>query len=215
MHNRIMLAQAAKLNGDAPGTYRSMVSQHLQHVGVRQGRDRWVNFPETTLLRIMTELNTGNLNLIRSAERAVQLLPYLGDIAADRLGAGGREVFACHLWGQVDGEERVAGYICDGSDLLLRCIQSAVEKRWPNMRVLNLTRLVLETQVGWALATQGEYGKALVMTTLNDNATPDERQAASAFVAEMERRLTGERRGETVANDYWKRWEEPPPAAAA
>jgi hypothetical protein len=211
MLNRIMLATAAKLNGDAGGTYRAIISQWLHRLGVKQGRDRWVNLAETTLLRLITEVNSGNLTMQRAAERAFGLLPFIEDITNEKLGTNNREVFAVELWGRVKGEEKRQGLICDGKEQLEDCIRQAVEKQWPHFRIINLSRIVLETQCGWIVATMGsEPAKALFSTS---DLGPDDRRAALKLIVEMERRLAGGRRLELPANDDWRPWD--PSAEAA
>jgi hypothetical protein len=207
-----MIGRAARLNGDSDGTYRSIISQYLRQIGKRHGRDRWVNYGETILLRAMTELTSGNLPLKAAAKRALGLFEFIAAVAYGKLGGDDVDVFAVDAWGRVGGEMKRAGFVCEGQARLSECVQALAEKKWPNFRVINLTNLVAETNVGWVLETQGvEAGAHNILSKI----APDDHELQTqtlAVVDEMTRRLKGKRRDDVPANDDWQKWE---PAVSA
>jgi hypothetical protein len=197
MSGTIPIVTAAMLNGDSAGTYRSIISTHLRSVGQRPGRERMVGFAEVMLLRVVTEIGSGNLNLKQAAARALALAPYIRDVALGKIGGNEREVFAVEFWGRVGREEKRAGF------------------SWPNLRALNLNRMMRETRIGWLIATEGADKAKALAGVGQDNS--DLGRMADEFIVgmidEMDRRLKGRRRSETPANDDWKWWK--PPAGAA
>jgi hypothetical protein len=207
MENTIMIGRAARLNGDSDGTYRSIISTDLRGFGKKHGRDRWVNYAETILLRAMTELTSGNLSLKAASKRALGLYGYIAAVAKGELGDDNIDVFAVDAWGRVGGEMKRAGFVCEGRDRLNECIQALTEKKWPNFRVINLTNLVAETNVGWVLETQGvEAGARNILSKI----APDDHELQTqtlAVIDEMTRRLKGKRRDDVPANDDWQKWE--------
>jgi hypothetical protein len=215
MSGTIPIVTAAMLNGDSAGTYRSIISTHLRSVGQRPGRERMVGFAEVMLLRVVTEIGSGNLNLKQAAARALALAPYIRDVALGKIGGNEREVFAVEFWGRVGREEKRAGFICDGPDDLADCIQKMAVQGWPNLRALNLNRMMRETRIGWLIATEGADKAKALAGVGQDNS--DLGRMADEFIVgmidEMDRRLKGRRRSETPANDDWKWWK--PPAGAA
>jgi hypothetical protein len=214
MAKRIPIATAALLNGDSAGTYRSLISTHLRDIGQKTGRERMVGFAELMLLRVVTEIGSGNLNLKQAATRALALAPYIRDVALGKIGKDNKDVFAVEFWGRVGRTEKRTGFICDGPKDLAECIAGMAEKSWPNMRAINLNRMMGETQIGWLIATEGaEAAKA--KTGIGEDGS-DLALKVDEFIAgmidEMAGRLMGRRRAETPANDDWKWWK--PPAEA-
>jgi hypothetical protein len=150
----ISVSQAARLNGDAYGTYSTAIAHHLS-MGKREGKDRLVSFWETVALRTLTELTSAKLNLDQAAQRVRALSRFIRRTAEGRLGGGKQYVFAIEAWGLVESQYKRAGHICEGTEKLSECIAALAKGGWPNMRVINLTNIVAETAIGWSIATQG------------------------------------------------------------
>jgi hypothetical protein len=217
MVDEIPIGAAAMLNGDSAGTYRALISREMRSIGKRPGRERMVRFVDVMLLRVVTEITGGNLNLKQAAARALALAPYIRDVATGKLGSDDREVFAVEFCGRVGPEEKRTGFICDGPENLADCVRKMAVRGWPNMRMLNLNRMMRETKVGWIVATEGaEKAKALAGIGRDDS---DLARMADELVVglieEMQRRLKGSRRSEPpAANDDWRRWDQDAESAA-
>jgi hypothetical protein len=218
MHDLITLLTAARLNGDSDATYRSVVSQHLRGVGKKYGRERMLDLHETMLLRLVTEVSSGNLNLREASQHALGLFPFLRRMATGDLGKGdGQNTYAVFAFGLIAGKARRKGFVCHGNSLLSACVLDLADGGWPNQRIINLNRLLHEVYMGWMLAT-GQRDKLEQMIGAGDAGEhePHVREALGAFVAELERRLKGARRPEAPANqDRWEAWTHPGQAAAA
>jgi hypothetical protein len=210
MKNRITLIDAARLNGDAPGTYRALVSDTLGSIGEKIGRERMLDVAETVLLRTVTETTSGNLNLREAAARALGLFPFVRQVATSELGGNGDRVFAVDCWGTVGGKNKRAGYICEGQPILAACIGKLVEAQWPNVKVMNLTAIVAETFVGWNIAVNGpEMAEAIFRDTLPGKDPKLQAEAWSLFeemCARLER--SGDRRAAPPAANHWEKWTE-------
>src|SRR4051794_28315145 len=121
MPNLVTVGTAARLNGDSGGTYRALINQYLRSLGERYGRERMVDLSETTLLRLVTEANSGNLNLKEASERAVGLLPYIKDYLDGKLGSG--NLYALFFWGFIGGKQKHKGFVCRDDEHLVECIK--------------------------------------------------------------------------------------------
>lgn len=211
-HDLITLITAARLNGDADGTYRSVISQHLRKVGRKYGRERMVDLHETLLLRLVTEVTSGNLNLGQAAQYALGLFPYMRAMATGRLGRNeGSNVYAVFAWGLRNGKQQRKGYVCGDDGLLASCILDLARAGWPNLRVINLRRLMNETYCGWVLATQGRDKLDAMLQQQEGDDSPEVEEAMRAFIAELEQRLRGARRSDQPAgdDDDWEAWMPP------
>jgi hypothetical protein len=187
-----------------------VVSQHLPEIGRKMGRDRFVDLAETLLLRVITETASGNVTLKEAAGRALGLFPFLKQIATGKLGREKQYVFAIECWGRQGAEYKRDGYICEGPEVLGKCIEWLARGGWPNVRIINLTNILSETHMGWVIATLGpELAEARLKQEMEEG---DENAAFTwELFDEMRRRLdrSGERRGEAPANAHWQKWTPP------
>lgn len=220
MATTISLQEAARLNGDSDATYRAAISQYLPKVGKLIGGARHLTVGEVVALRTLTELNSSKINLRDAAVRVAGLLPFINDIASGKLGRKGG-CYAVEMWGFSEGDYQRARYICDGEADLAACVAAAAEKHWPNMRIVNLSAILVETKFGWNIATLGQEEAA---NHLREQLAgrPEEQQAwAWALFQELSSRLDhlGNRRPDPPSRGRWEPYptravDMAPPAAA-
>jgi hypothetical protein len=209
MSERISTTVASRLNGDSPGTYRAALSQYLTKMGAKEGSERKLSFEETVALRALTELSSAKLALKEASKRALDLMPYIRDITAGKLGvdANGRPqfVFAIEMWGYAEGEYRRAGRIADGMEQLADCVKQAALGAWPNIKILNLTAIVAETNAGWDIALYGSDEAAERLKARIAKKPPEQQQWAWSLFSELEKRLDpfGGRRPTPPSNVEW------------
>jgi hypothetical protein len=205
MTDRIPTYRVDKITLMPGGTLRSMISQGVFPAGKKLGRDRWLDGSETAWVRIAGEQYSGNITLRQAAARAGQLLPFLVRIAA---GEFKEDVFAVEAWKRNASGIQRTGVICHGARELGECVTSLARQRWINLKVLNLSAIVIETQLGFEMAAADDPSQA--GSEIINRAPEDMKALVSPIVTEMLRRLAIEpSEEETLAKaeiEPWTLW---------
>src|SRR5689334_8475106 len=123
MPTQITLDEAARLNGDATGTYRPALSRHLRtperYPTPKKGQSVKVYKGDMLELRLLTEIGKAKLNIDDAALHVKALRPILHKIITEKIGVdpGSEPIFILQAWGY-PGDSRILGFVCEGRSRL-------------------------------------------------------------------------------------------------